>query len=211
MMKRCLALLAVMGCATTPQPSAEAAAPPVPAAPEPPAAAPAPRDYTAADVEFMSGMIAHHAQAVLIAGWAPTHDAGASVQGLSERIVVAQNDEIAMMQRWLRDRGEHAPEPDPRGHKMPGMDHYVLMPGMLTPAQLAQLDSARGRQFDRLFLKLMIQHHQGAISMVEQLLRAPGAAENGPVFRLVADVNADQTTEINRMQLMLEALERSPE
>jgi uncharacterized protein (DUF305 family) len=166
---------------------------------------------TAADVAFMTGMISHHAQAVLIAGWAPSHDAGASLRALCERIVVAQNDEIATMQRWLRDRGEPVPVPDLRGQVMPGMDHPMLMPGMLTPAQLSQLDSARGPQFDRLFLRFMIQHHQGALTMIEQLLRAPGAAQDGPVFRMVADINADQTTEINRMQLMLDALGGSPE
>jgi uncharacterized protein (DUF305 family) len=89
---------------------------------------------------------------------------------------------------------------------MPGMDQPMLMPGMLTPAQMAQLDSARGPTFDRLFLRFMIQHHQGAITMVEQLLSAPGAAQDGIIFRFAADVNADQTTEIDRMSRMLDAL-----
>jgi uncharacterized protein (DUF305 family) len=166
--------------------------------------------YTAADVHFLSGMIGHHAQAIQMAGWAPTHGASASVRVLCERIVVAQNDEIAFAQRWLREHNELVPPADPRGHVMPGMDHPMLMPGMLTPEQMAQLDAARGREFDRLFLTFMIQHHQGAITMVEQLLRAPGAAQDGPVFRFAADVNADQTTEIDRMTLMLDALKRSP-
>lgn len=165
--------------------------------------------YTAADAHFMSGMIAHHAQAVLMAGWAPSHDASRGVRVLCERIVVAQRDEIAFMQRWLRERHEPVPDADPRGHTMPGMDHPMLMPGMLTPEQLAQLDGARGVEFDRLFLKFMIQHHQGAITMVEQLLHAPGAAQDGPVFRFAADVNVDQTTEIDRMNRMLDALNRS--
>lgn len=166
--------------------------------------------YTAADVHFLAGMIGHHAQAVLIAGWAPAHGASAAVRVLCERIVVAQNDEIAFAQRWLRERNELVPPADPRGHVMPGMDHPMLMPGMLTPEQMAQLDAARGRDFDRLFLTFMIQHHEGAITMVEQLLRAPGAAQDGPVFRFAADVNADQTTEIDRMNRMLDALKRSP-
>jgi len=85
----------------------------------------------------------------------------------------------------------------------------MLMPGMLTPQQMAQLDSARGREFDRLFLQYMIMHHQGAITMVQQLLATPGAAQDGPVFRFASDVNADQTTEINRMTLMLDDLKRS--
>jgi uncharacterized protein (DUF305 family) len=162
--------------------------------------------YTAADVQFMSGMIVHHAQAVLIAGWAPSHDAGASLRVLCERIVVAQQDEIATMERWLRERHENVPSADPQGHSMPGMTHAMLMPGMLTAAQLAQLDSARGPAFDRLFLTFMIQHHRGAITMVEQLLRTQGAAQDGQVFRFAADVNVDQTTEIDRMSRMLDAM-----
>jgi uncharacterized protein (DUF305 family) len=167
--------------------------------------------YTPADVHFVAGMIGHHAQAIQMAGWAPSHGASASLRTLCERIVVAQTDEIAFAQRWLREHHEFVPPADPRGHVMPGMDQPMLMPGMLTPAQMAQLDSARGREFDRLFLTFMIQHHQGAITMVQQLLSAPGAAQDGPIFRFAADVNADQTTEINRMTLMLDALKRSPQ
>ncbi len=165
--------------------------------------------YTAADVRFMSGMIGHHAQAVLMAGWAPSHGASPAVRVLCERIVVAQNDEIAFVQRWLREHEEFVPPADPRGHVMPGMDQPMLMPGMLTPDQMTQLDAARGREFDRLFLTFMIQHHQGAITMVAQLLAAPGAGQDGPIFRFAADVNADQTTEIDRMTRMLDALNRS--
>jgi uncharacterized protein (DUF305 family) len=162
--------------------------------------------YTAADVHFMSGMIGHHAQAVLMAGWAPSHGASGAVRALCERIVVGQRDEIASMQRWLGERHEPVPPADPRGHIMPGMDHPMLMPGMLTPEQMAQLDSARGPDFDRLFLTFMIQHHQGAITMVEQLLSVAGAAQDGTIFRFSSDVNADQTTEIDRMRRMLAAL-----
>jgi uncharacterized protein (DUF305 family) len=151
----------------------------------------------------MSGMIAHHAQAVQMAGWAPSHGASPAVRRLCERIVVAQRDEIAFMQQWLRDRGLPVPEPDPRGHLMPGMDHPMLMPGMLTPEQMTQLDQARAAEFDRLFLTFMIQHHQGAIAMVEQLMASPGAAQDEYVFKFVSDVNADQTTEIDRMYEML--------
>jgi uncharacterized protein (DUF305 family) len=159
--------------------------------------------YTAADVHFISGMIGHHAQAVVMAGWAPSHGAGASVRTLCERIVVAQTDEIAFMQRWLRERHETVPDADPNGHMMPGMDHPMLMPGMLTPEQMAQLDHARGPEFDRLFLTFMIQHHQGAITMVEQLMGSYGAAQDDAVFKFASDVNADQTTEIDRMNRML--------
>ena len=164
------------------------------------------RPYTKADIEFMSGMISHHAQAVLMAGWAPTHEAGAAVRALCERIVVAQRDEIALMQRWLREHHLPVPEPDPRGHIMPGMDHPMLMPGMLTPEQMAELDRVRGTEFDRLFLKYMIMHHQGAITMVEKLFGAYGAAQDNLVFKFATDVNADQTTEIDRMSTMLDAL-----
>src|SRR6267142_254265 len=156
------------------------------------------RSYTAADVQFVAGMIGHHAQAVQMAGWAPSHGASPAVRVLCERIVVAQTDEIAFAQRWLREHHELVPPADPRGHVMPGMDHPMLMPGMLTPDQMAQLDAARGPQFDRFFLKFMIQHHQGALTMVAQLLAAPGAAQDGPIFRFAADVNVDQTTEIGR-------------
>jgi len=166
----------------------------------------APASYTAADVHFMAGMIAHHAQAVLIAGWAPSRAASAAVRALCERIVVGQRDEIVLMQRWLRDRHETVPEV----HSMPGMDHATLMPGMLTVAQLAQLDSSRGPDFDRLFLTFMIQHHQGAITMVNQLFGSQGAGEEEIVYRFASDVYADQTTEIDRMTRMLDVLRRSP-
>ena len=167
------------------------------------------KSYTPADVHFLAGMIGHHAQAIQMAGWAPSHGASPSLRVLCERIVVAQNDEIAFAQRWLREHGEYVPPADPRGHIMPGMDHPMLMPGMLTPEQMQQLDAARGPEFDRLFLTFMIQHHQGAITMVQQLLAVPGAAQDGPIFRFASDVNADQTTEINRMNLMLDERKRS--
>src|SRR5438552_2336794 len=167
------------------------------------------KNYTPADVHFVAGMIGHHAQAIQMAKWAPSHGASPAVRVLCERIVVAQNDEIAFAQRWLREHGEYVPPADPRGHVMQGMDQPMLMPGMLTPEQMAQLDAARGREFDRLFLTFMIQHHQGAITMVQQLLATPGAAQDGPVFRFASDVHADQTTEINRMTLMLDDLKRS--
>lgn len=162
--------------------------------------------YTDADVAFMSGMIAHHAQAVQMAGWAPSHRASPAVRRLCERIVVAQRDEIAFMQQWLKDRGLPVPEPDPRGHLMPGMDHPMLMPGMLTPEQMTQLDQARETEFDRLFLTFMIQHHQGALAMVDHLMGSPGAAQDEYVFKFASDVNADQTTEIDRMYEMLAAI-----
>lgn len=167
------------------------------------------KGYTAADVHFMSGMIAHHAQAVLMASWAPTHGASASLRALCERIVVGQGDEIVLMQRWLRDRHEMVPAGDASHDMMPGMEP-ALMPGMLTARQLMQLDSARGPEFDRLFLTFMIQHHMGAITMVNELFGSQGGGEEEVVFRFASDVYADQTTEIARMHRMLDALNRSP-
>ncbi len=152
----------------------------------------------------MSGMIYHHAQAILIAGWAPSHEAGTSVRTLCERIVAAQTDEIALLSRWLSTRNEAVPHPDPAHMLMPEMDSTHVMPGMLTAAQLAQLDRARGQDFDALFLRLMIQHHEGAITMVNQLFAASAGEEN-PVYKMASNVFADQTTEIERMQRMLVA------
>ena len=165
------------------------------------------RDYTAADVRFMSGMIYHHAQAVMIAGWAPMHDAGPALRTLCERIVAGQTDEINLLSRWLADRHEPVPHPDPEHLMMPGMgsmDSTHMMPGMLTAEQLEQLDRARGPDFDHLFLRLMIQHHEGAITMVNELFAASGGEEE-PVYKMATGVFADQTTEIERMQRMLAA------
>jgi uncharacterized protein (DUF305 family) len=179
-----------------------------------PAPAPAPRPatnsaraaYTEADVRFMSGMIHHHAQALVMAGWAPTHGASPSVQALCERIVVGQGDEIALIQRWLRDRHEPVPQMDSTHHMMAGMDHAMMMPGMLTAEQMSRLDGARGPAFDRLFLTSMIEHHKGALTMVDQLFASQGAGEEEGVFRFASDVYADQSTEIDRMQRMLVTL-----
>ena len=158
-----------------------------------------------ADVHFMTGMIPHHAQAVLIAGWAKTHTTNRQLQVLCERIVVAQRDEIAMMRNWLADRGLPVPAPDATHHKMKhgDMEHEMLMPGMLTDEELAALDKARGEAFDKMFLKFMIKHHEGALTMVDELWKADGAAEEDTVFRFAADVHADQTTEIDVMKRML--------
>src|SRR5205823_14996317 len=164
--------------------------------------------HTPADVHFVPGMIGRHAQAILMAGWAPSHGASPSVRVLCERIVIAQNDEIAFAQRWLREHGEYVPPADPRGHIMQGMDQPMLMPGMLSPEQMTQLGAARGPEFDRLFLTFMMQHHLGAITMVQQLLAVPGAAQDGPIFRFASDVNADQTTATKRMSLKLNDLKR---
>jgi uncharacterized protein (DUF305 family) len=161
--------------------------------------------YTAADIQFMNGMISHHAQALLMAGWASSHGASPTILTLTSRITNAQTDEIAGMQKWLRDRHQPVPEANPHGMvmKMDGMDHTMLMPGMLTESQLKQLDEARGKDFDRLFLTFMIQHHQGAVTMVHDLFETNGAAQETTVFKVASDISADQTTEIERMQKML--------
>ena len=155
----------------------------------------------------MSAMIGHHAQAIVMAGWAPTHGASASVRTLAERIFNAQQDEIATMQQWLRDRRQPVPEARATGMRMMnGADHEKLMPGMLSEAQMTQLDQARGKEFDRLFLTFMIQHHRGAVAMVKELFGSYGAGQDEIVFKLASDINVDQTTEIARMQKMLVAL-----
>ena len=161
--------------------------------------------YSDADVEFMSGMIPHHAQAVIMAGWAPSHDARPDVAVLCERIVVGQRDEIGTMQTWLRDRGLLVPDATSTRHKMTinGVTHEMLMPGMLSDEEMAALDRARGPEFDRLFLVGMIKHHQGAVDMVDVLFKAYGAAQDETVFKFASDVYADQSTEIARMNEML--------
>jgi uncharacterized protein (DUF305 family) len=161
--------------------------------------------YTEADVNFMTGMIAHHSQALVMAGWAPSHGASPSVRTLCERIINGQQDEIATMQRWLNDRGLPVPEAKPMKMDMGSM-HQGMMPGMLTAEQMKELDQARGPEFDRKFLTYMIQHHKGAITMVQQLFGTNGAAQDEATFKMANDVSADQTTEIARMQSMLAAL-----
>ena len=163
--------------------------------------------YTDADVDFMAGMIPHHAQAVIMAGWAPSHGARQDVAILCERIVVAQRDEIAMMQQWLQDRGQTVPEATSTRHrmKMNGVEHDMLMPGMMSDEEMAALDRARGAEFDRLFLMGMIKHHQGAIDMVDVLLKAYGAAQDETIYKFASDVYADQSIEIDRMHQMLES------
>ena len=164
--------------------------------------------YTTADIHFMSAMIGHHAQAIAMARLATRNGASPSVQNLADRILSGQADEIATMQNWLRDRRQPVPEarPGPMKMVMNGMQHEMMMPGMLTAEQMTQLEAARGKEFDRLFLTFMIQHHRGAVSMVTELFGSPGAAQDETVFKFANDVNVDQTTEIARMQKMLAAL-----
>jgi uncharacterized protein (DUF305 family) len=164
--------------------------------------------YTAADVHFMSAMIGHHAQAIDMARLAPSRAASPSVRTLAERIINAQQDEIATMQQWLADRHKPVPEAraGPMKMTMDGMEHEMLMPGMLTDEQMKQLDQSSGPRFDRLFLTSMIQHHRGAVSMVKELFDSHGAAQDETVFKFASDVNVDQATEIARMERMLATL-----
>ena len=166
--------------------------------------------YSEADVDFMAGMIPHHAQAVLIAGWAGSHGARPDIRVMCERMVVAQRDEIEWMRNWLRDRSETVPASDATHHrmKMNGVEHDMLMPGMLSPEELVQLDKSRGPEWDRLFLTFMIRHHEGAIKMVEQLFASYGALQDDDVYKLASDMFADQTTEIDFMQKMLARMEK---
>lgn len=164
--------------------------------------------YNEADVAFMQGMIPHHAQAVVMAKMAPTHGASREIRILAERILVAQADEITFMRNWLRDRGQMVPAADATHHKhtMNGVTHEMLMPGMLTAEELAALDKARGPEWDRLFLTGMIKHHEGALKMVDDLFEAYGALQDDEMFKFASDVYADQTTEIDFMLKMLDAL-----
>lgn len=164
--------------------------------------------FTEVDVRFATGMIGHHAQALVIAAMAPTHGASPTVQTLAARIINAQEDEIDTMQRWLRDRGQSVPGISITGTTLTvdGPDYAVHMPGMLTPGQIRELDEARGQEFDRLFLTYMVQHHRGAVTMVHDLFATDGAAQDEQMFKLANDIQVDQATEIARMELMLESL-----
>jgi uncharacterized protein (DUF305 family) len=165
--------------------------------------------FTDADVDFMTGMISHHAQALVMSALAPKNGAGSQVQTLASRIINAQQDEIATMQKWLRDRGQPVPEVHITGTNLMvhgGGEHAMHMPGMLTPEQMKELEDARGETFDRLFLTYMIQHHSGALTMVEDLFNTDGAGQDEAAFKLASDINVDQITEIARMERMLSTL-----
>ena len=156
----------------------------------------------------MAGMIPHHAQAVRMSALVPTRSQHPQLRVLAERIAVAQTDEINLISTWLKDNNQPVPPPNATHHRMNhnGVMHDMLMPGMLTDQEFAQLEAARGTEFDRLFLQFMIRHHQGAVEMVDTLFKSYNAAQDETVFRFASDVYADQTTEIDRMQKLLAAL-----
>ena len=158
-----------------------------------------------ADVEFMQGMIMHHSQAVEMTALIPSHTENKHVRSLGARISSSQSDEIKFMQRWLAARGE------PISMAMPGrmdMDMsrqpMALMPGMLTPEQMEVLRKAKGAEFDHLFLTGMIQHHNGALTMVKDLFDTAGAGQDAEVFNFATDADNTQRAEIRIMQTMLE-------
>ena len=157
--------------------------------------------YTGADIKFMQGMIGHHAQAVEMVALVPQRTASDAVRKLAQRIDVSQQDEMKMMREWLLARSQQIP--DPRAHHMMGT---TLMPGMLTPEEMARLAAATGAEFDRLFLEGMIKHHSGAITMVHELFATEGAGQTPEIFSYASDVDADQRMEIDRMDSMLREL-----
>jgi uncharacterized protein (DUF305 family) len=153
---------------------------------------------SAADVKFMQGMIGHHSQAVEMVEMLKTRTADHDLHQLGERIEVSQRDEIKLMESWLRDRGQEVPGP----HAM-HMHGATLMPGMLSEDEMAALAAAKDAEFDRLFLKGMIKHHGGALTMVQELFSSPGAANDTDIYAFASDVEADQRMEITRMSGML--------
>lgn len=159
--------------------------------------------HTAADVRFMQGMIGHHAQALEMTELLRTRSHREDMRLLAQRIELSQADEIAMMRRWLELRGE--PVPTEHAHHAPGA---ILMPGMLSPEEMGRLAAATGAGFDRLFLELMIKHHDGALTMVRDLFANPGAGQEPEIFAFASDVDADQRIEIDRMSAMLSELQK---
>jgi uncharacterized protein (DUF305 family) len=154
-----------------------------------------------ADVQFMQGMIAHHAQAVFMTRLAESHGASPRVLFLARKIDQSQMPEIVLMQQWLAHYKQHVPDTSSY--------HNMMMPGMLTPKQIADLEKARAKEFDRQFLQLMIQHHEGALKMVKDLFATPGAAQEVDISVFANDVDVVQTAEIAQMRQMLADLQGS--
>ncbi|HEV2468357.1 MAG TPA: DUF305 domain-containing protein [Candidatus Sulfotelmatobacter sp.] len=158
---------------------------------------------SSADVEFMQGMIMHHAQAVEMTALIPSHTENKHLRTLGARISSSQSSEINFMKRWLAARGEPIELPS---MDMPGMDmphQAMLMPGMLTPEQMDALRKAKGKEFDHLFLVGMIQHHNGALTMVKDLFNTAGAGQDAEIFNFATDADNTQRAEIRIMEAML--------
>ena len=158
---------------------------------------------TAADIEFMQGMIHHHLQAIDMTDLLVRNTASEDMRKLGLRMSLSQSDEIKMMRHWLEVRGQAAP--DDHAHHMPGAP---MMPGMLSQAEMDGLAQAKGAAFDKLFLEGMIKHHAGALVMVEGLFSKPGAGQQSEIFAFASDVEADQRAEIDRMSAMLKELQK---
>lgn len=162
--------------------------------------------FSPADVKFMHDMIPHHHQALEMAMLVADRTNNPELIDVAGRIDASQGDEIALMQRWLSDRGQDVP--DPTAHDAMHISHH--MAGMATPEQMAELATLKGTDFDRLFLKLMIPHHEGAVTMVEDLLEQPGSAYDPVLFEFTTDVTNGQTAEIERMNALLVSLSSDP-
>ena len=160
--------------------------------------------HVEADVRFMQGMTFHHAQALEMTNLLSMNTQSEEMRMLAQRIDLSQTTEIGMMARWLEARGEEAP--DLEDEDVWPLSDNELMPGMLTEGQIAQLAAARGANFDRLFLEFMIEHHEGALTMVERLFLVSGAAQEPEIFQYLTHIDADQSMEIGRMNTMLLAI-----
>ncbi len=163
---------------------------------------------SAKDVEFMQGMIMHHAQAVEMTALIDERTTNKDLRLLGARISHSQAEEMKFMERWLRLRGESASMPMPSMRHTPGMEmskhqHHTLMPGMLSDEQMNALKKAKGKEFDRLFLAGMIQHHEGALTMVEELFNTAGSGQDSELFNFASEVDSGQRAEIRIMKTML--------
>jgi uncharacterized protein (DUF305 family) len=217
-----LALTTVAACRTTPAAHGADVRPtsappttstPVAASATTPAPSPGAGRVAEADVRFVQRMIGHHAQALTITALVSTRSRRTELRALAERIDATQREEMTLMRRWLAARGQAMPATDAHeGHAAD--DHaaagHAAMPGMLTPDELTRLEQAAGPAFDRLFLEGMIRHHEGALTMVQELFATPGAAQDTEVFRLASDVDADQRAEIRRMRALLPTTTSTP-
>jgi uncharacterized protein (DUF305 family) len=163
-----------------------------------------------ADVEFIQGMIMHHQQAVEMTALIPSRSRDEALLNLGKRISLSQADEIKWMRRWLESRGKPVNMEMAGMGNMPGMQHshstMPLMPGMLSPEQMNALRNGSGSEFDRLFLKGMIQHHGGALLMVKELFETPGTGQDGELFDFATDVDNTQRAEINLMEKLLKEI-----
>ena len=162
-------------------------------------------EYSLGDIQFLQGMIPHHAQAKEMSALAESRTNNEAILAVAARITLSQDDEIAMMQDWLGDRGLEVTAED--AHHQSG---FMRMAGMLTDEEMAALAAARGSEFDRLYLESMIQHHQGALDMVEDLLDQRGSVQDPLLYEFTSDVTSDQTSEIERMVTLLASFSSDP-